>query len=97
MWFKNLQIFRVPRNWDLTANDLAAQLKQHSFQPAGSFALESRDAFGILRERFRKTFNRDAPSEPGIRRRINLTHATRAQMAGDLVVCEFAADHEVGP
>ena len=42
MWFKNLQLFRVPKNWDLTAEDLAAQLKQHSFQPAGSFALESR-------------------------------------------------------
>ncbi len=42
MWFKNLQLFRVPQNWDLTADDLAAQLKHHSFQPAGSFALESR-------------------------------------------------------
>ena len=42
MWFKNLQLFRVPENWDLSAEDLAAQLKQHSFQPAGSFALESR-------------------------------------------------------
>jgi recombination associated protein RdgC len=42
MWFKNLQLFRVPENWDLTADGLAAQLKHHSFQPAGSFALESR-------------------------------------------------------
>jgi len=42
MWFKNLQLFRVPKNWALTAKDLAAQLKQNSFQPAGSFALESR-------------------------------------------------------
>jgi recombination associated protein RdgC len=42
MWFKNLQLFRVPKNWDLTADDLAAQLKRYSFQPAGSFALESR-------------------------------------------------------
>jgi recombination associated protein RdgC len=42
MWFKNLQLFRVPENWGLTAEDLAAQLEHHSFQPAGGFALESR-------------------------------------------------------
>lgn len=42
MWFKNLQLYRVPENWGLTADDLAGQLKQHSFQPAGRFALESR-------------------------------------------------------
>jgi recombination associated protein RdgC len=42
MWFKNLQLFRVPQNWELTAEGLAAQLEHHAFQPAGGFALESR-------------------------------------------------------
>jgi len=42
MLFKNLQIFRVPENWDVTVDDLASQLAGHAFQPAGSFALESR-------------------------------------------------------
>ena len=42
MWFKNLQLFRAPENWTLTPDDLASQLGQHAFQPAGSFALESR-------------------------------------------------------
>jgi recombination associated protein RdgC len=42
MWFKNLQVFRVPKKWDLTAEDLAAQLAHRSFHPGGRFAPEAR-------------------------------------------------------
>jgi recombination associated protein RdgC len=42
MWFKNLQLFRVPAHWDLTADGLASQLRSFSFQPCTSMALESR-------------------------------------------------------
>jgi recombination associated protein RdgC len=42
MWFKNLQLFRAPANWKLTADDLASQLRTFAFHPCGSLAMESR-------------------------------------------------------
>jgi recombination associated protein RdgC len=42
MWFKNLQLFRAPANWGLTADDLASQLRSFAFQPCTSMAMESR-------------------------------------------------------
>jgi recombination associated protein RdgC len=42
MWFKNLQLFRIPENWSLSPNDLAEQLGRFAFQPCSSLAMESR-------------------------------------------------------
>lgn len=36
MWFKNLQVYRFTKPFELTAEQLAEQLEQHSFQPCGS-------------------------------------------------------------
>lgn len=42
MWFKNLQLFRVPEKWAIGVEDLAAQLGRFAFQPCTSMAMESR-------------------------------------------------------
>lgn len=36
MWFKNLQIYRLPGPWAMTADNLAAALLPQTFAPAGS-------------------------------------------------------------
>jgi recombination associated protein RdgC len=36
MWFKNLQVYRFTKPFDVSAEQLAEQLEQHSFQPCGS-------------------------------------------------------------
>lgn len=36
MWFKNLQIYRLPINWGLTTDTLQAKLSARPFQPCGS-------------------------------------------------------------
>lgn len=36
MWFKNVQIYRLPAPWAITAADLEAALSSHQFKPAGS-------------------------------------------------------------
>jgi recombination associated protein RdgC len=36
MWFKNLQIYRLPAPWAVTAEQLAAQLLPHAFTPPSS-------------------------------------------------------------
>jgi recombination associated protein RdgC len=41
MWFKNLQIHRVPAGWTLTAQALEAQLRHLVFQPCGATMRES--------------------------------------------------------
>lgn len=42
MWFKNLQIYRIPANWDLSAEALEEQLGKKRFQPCGSQDQETR-------------------------------------------------------
>lgn len=42
MWFKNLQIYRLPAGWDITAEALAEQLARKRFQPCGSQDQETR-------------------------------------------------------
>ena len=42
MWFKNLQIYRLPVNWGLTADTLQGRLAAHPFQPCGSQDMASR-------------------------------------------------------
>jgi len=36
MWFKNLQVYRLPQNWDMTADRLADALASQAFVPASS-------------------------------------------------------------
>lgn len=36
MWFKNLQVYRLPKNWDMTADRLADALASQAFAPASS-------------------------------------------------------------
>jgi recombination associated protein RdgC len=36
MWFKNLQVYRLPKNWDMTADRLADALASQAFTPASS-------------------------------------------------------------
>ncbi|ATE61993.1 recombination-associated protein RdgC [Thauera sinica] len=42
MWFKNLQIYRLPANWDMTPERLEEQLAKKPFHPCGSQDMESR-------------------------------------------------------
>jgi recombination associated protein RdgC len=41
MWFKNLQIYRLPANWDMTPEKLEELLAEQSFVPCTSMDLES--------------------------------------------------------
>ncbi|MDP2786325.1 MAG: recombination-associated protein RdgC [Sulfurimicrobium sp.] len=42
MWFRNLQIYRLSSDWNITAQHLDEQLAQHVFQPCGSMDRQSR-------------------------------------------------------
>lgn len=42
MWFKNLQIYRLPANWDITLEQFEAQLAKKPFHPCASQDMESR-------------------------------------------------------
>ena len=42
MWFKNLQIYRLPAKWDMSAEKLEEQLAKKPFHPCGSQDMESR-------------------------------------------------------
>lgn len=39
--FKNLQLYRLPAPWDMTANKLGAQLERNQFQPCGAMDMQS--------------------------------------------------------
>jgi recombination associated protein RdgC len=36
MWFRNVQLYRLPEQWDMTADRLSEQLERLLFQPCGS-------------------------------------------------------------
>ena len=36
MWFRNLIVYRIPRNWDITEEGLDERLRTHAFAPASS-------------------------------------------------------------
>lgn len=42
MWFKNLQVYRLPAGWDMSIEKLEEQLAKKRFQPCGSQDMESR-------------------------------------------------------
>ncbi|MFN3396990.1 MAG: recombination-associated protein RdgC [Sulfurimicrobium sp.] len=41
MWFRNLQIYRLSSDWNITAQHLDEQLAKHVFQPCGSMDMQS--------------------------------------------------------
>ena len=41
MWFRNVQLYRLPEQWDMTADRLSEQLSRLMFQPCGSQDLSS--------------------------------------------------------
>lgn len=41
MWFKNLQIYRLPAPWAVSVEQLAADLAPHAFQPCSSLEMQS--------------------------------------------------------
>lgn len=41
MWFRNVQLYRLPEQWDMTAERLSEQLSRLSFQPCGSQDMQS--------------------------------------------------------
>ncbi|AKJ67094.1 recombination associated protein [Pandoraea thiooxydans] len=41
MWFKNLQIHRLPAPWSVTSEQLEQWLAPHAFEPGGSVAMQS--------------------------------------------------------
>jgi len=41
MWFRNLQIYRLPANWDMTASRLEECLASHVFEPGTSMDMQS--------------------------------------------------------
>ncbi len=41
MWFKNLIVFRLPRNWDVSADGLAERLRPQAFAPVSGLAESS--------------------------------------------------------
>jgi len=42
MWFRNLQLYRLPAPWHITADALEQQLARRRFQPCGSQDMETR-------------------------------------------------------
>lgn len=41
MWFRNLRIFRLTRDWSMTADALESALQKQAFQPSGSRDMQS--------------------------------------------------------
>ncbi len=57
-------------------------------------ALETRDTLGVAREFLGQHLDCDAAAELRIGSLVHVPHAAGADVRGDLVVCESAADHE---
>jgi hypothetical protein len=56
-------------------------------------AFKSCRSIRIVRESFRKKFDRHAAAQLRVRSLIHLSHAACSQVAGDFVMCEFGSDH----
>ncbi len=52
MWFRNLQIYRLPAGWEMTAEVLEEQLARKRFQPCGSQDQETRGWISPLGDDF---------------------------------------------
>ena len=60
------------------------------------FAFESRNALGIVRERFRKNFHSDTTVQTCIARGIHHAHAAGSKLSFDHVVPDCFPDHVRG-
>src|SRR5262249_25123189 len=59
------------------------------------FTLESRNAFRVVAEGFRKELDGNTAAEFHVGGLIDVSHSARTQVTCDLVVCEPSADHGV--
>lgn len=50
MWFRNIQLYRLPEQWDMSAERLSEQLARLLFQPCGSQDLASQGWAGVLHD-----------------------------------------------
>ena len=66
------------------------QRRQHS-----GFTLESCGSFSIVRKDFGKKLDSNTAAQLRVGGLIHVSHAARSQVAGDFVVCQFGADHDV--
>ena len=41
MWFRNLQVYRFPAQWNITAAQLEEQLARHHFRAATGFEMQT--------------------------------------------------------
>jgi c-di-GMP-binding flagellar brake protein YcgR len=57
------------------------------------FSLESGRPVSVVTEGFGKKFDRNTTTEFRVSGLIDVTHASRTEMARDFVMCEFASDH----
>ena len=58
------------------------------------FALEPREAIGIVREGLGQHLDRDVAIQPRIARAIDLAHAARAEQRQDFICAETSAGRE---
>jgi hypothetical protein len=58
------------------------------------FALETREAIAVPRERARQRFDGHVAAELGVARAVDLAHAARAKRTGDFVGAETGAGHQ---
>src|SRR5262249_51377315 len=56
---------------------------------------ETRQAIGVRAERFRQYLDRHTAAQFGVSGLIHFAHATRAELADDLVMCKLRTDHEL--
>jgi hypothetical protein len=61
------------------------------------FALEPRGSLDVGSEPVRQNFYRDAPTQLGVGRLVHIAHASRTEVAGDLVVRKATANHGAMP
>lgn len=50
MWFRNVQLYRLPEQWDMTADRLSEQLSRLMFQPCGSQDLSSQGWAPVIQD-----------------------------------------------
>jgi recombination associated protein RdgC len=82
MWFKNLQIYRPPRAWAITADELAAALASQAFTPASSSEL--------LRQGWAPPRGDDAPLVHAVNGQFLLQLATEKKLLPSSVINQVA-------
>ena len=81
MWFKNLQLYRLPQNWEMTADRLADALASQAFTPASSNEM--------LRQGWKAPRGADAPLVHAVNGQFLLTLATQKKVLPSKAVNEL--------